>query len=156
MAESGSRITKAIHDFIQIAKLAGKDIELEDISIKFLSHPHDPPKHLPKGKIAVYVFFYNQRCLKVGQVGKKSKARYTSQHYSPNSSNSNLAKSIIKYQDVLSLSGLNNDNISEWIKTNTDRANILIDVKFGKSVLSLMEVFLQCRFNPEFEGNRSQ
>jgi len=145
-------LEKAVSDFVKVAKLAGKDIKREDIFIEFLKSPHIPPKSIPEGKIAVYIFYYGQICLKVGQVGKKSKARYTSQHYYPNSSNSNLAKSILKHQEVLSLSGLTEDNITEWIKTNTARTNILIDAKFGKSVISLMETFLHCRLNPKFEG----
>ncbi|OQY04417.1 MAG: hypothetical protein B6I25_06925 [Planctomycetales bacterium 4572_13] len=148
-----AELQKIIADFVKVAKLAEIKIELEDISIEFLNCPHTPPVDIPKGKIAVYAFFYNQNCLKVGQFGKKSKARYTSQHYNPNSSKSNLAKNILKHQNILSLSGLNNHNISEWIKTNTDRVNILIDTDFGKLVISLMEAFLHCRFDPVFDGS---
>lgn len=145
-------LTKTMLDFVSVAKLASKDIKHEDIFMEILKCPHVPPKDIPKDKIAVYMFYYGQRCLKVGQVGKKSKARYISHHYNPNSSKSNLAKSILKHHDTLSLSGLTENNISAWIKTNTDRVNILIDAEFGKSVISLMEVFLHCRLDPEFEG----
>jgi hypothetical protein len=89
-------------------------------------------------------------------VGPKSQARYTSQHYSPNSSKSNLAKSLLAHKNELNLSVLNDRNVGDWIKNNTDRANILIDSSYGVFLLSLMESFFQCRYKPIFEGFESQ
>jgi len=147
-----NELERAISDFIQVARLAGNNLNFEDISIEHLGCPHISPKDIPKDKVAVYIFYFDKQCLKVGQVGKKSKARYSSQHYNPNSSNSNLAKTILKNQENMHLSGLTSDNISEWIKTHTHRVNILMNSSIAKPLLSLLEVFLQCRLNPIFEG----
>ena len=38
------------------------------------------------------------------------------------------------------------------MKENTDRLNFVIDESRGKSALSLLEAFLQCRLRPCFEG----
>jgi len=139
-----------------VAKLAGAKLSDTDIITEHLPAPHRPPSSLPRGKVAIYAFFFRGQCLKVGKVGSKSKARYTSQHYNPNSSQSNLAKSILSHQDVLGLKDLNASSITDWIKQNTDRINFLFDREMGMSVLALMEAFLQCRLDPKFEGFQSQ
>jgi hypothetical protein len=90
-----------INDFLRIAELAGVQIGNKDIQIESLKSLHTPPRTLPNGKMAVYVFSWNNQCLKVGKVGPKSHARYTSQHYNPKSSNSNLAKSILKDKSAM-------------------------------------------------------
>ena len=83
-------------DFIKVTILSGIDFAIEDLTIKRLPKPHQPPTNLPKGCSAVYIFSTNQQVLKVGKVGTKSGPRYTSQHYNPKSSMSNLAASILK------------------------------------------------------------
>ena len=106
--------------------------------------------------MAVYVFVWNDICLKVGKVGPNSNARYTSQHYNPRSSNSNLAKSILQAKDNLGLINVSESNVGAWIKSNTDRINILLDANLGIPVVTLLESFLQCRLHPKFEGFESQ
>ena len=149
-------VQKEMADFLFVARLSGVDITESDIYIEQLSAPHQPPKALPPGKMAVYVFFLGPQCLKVGKVGPKSHARYISQHYNSKSSMSNLAKSILKDRDRLGTSDINDNSVGKWIKTNTDRVNILIPAEHGIAMLTLLESFLQCRLNPRFEGFDSQ
>lgn len=145
-----------ILDFMHVAKLAGLDIKGDDIQIERLTAPHVPPSTLPKGKMAVYVFHWRSQCLKVGKVGPKSQARYTSQHYSSKSSNSNLAKSILKDVSTLGIDGITEHTIGNWIKNNTDRINFIMPMSLGIPLLSLLESFLQCRLKPLFEGFDTQ
>ena len=106
--------------------------------------------------MAVYVFSYQGQALKVGKVGTKSQARYTSQHYNPGSVPSTLAASLLKESSAINVSGLSKSNVTEWIKRNTDRFNLIIDETSGIRVLTLLESFLQCRLRPIFEGFASQ
>ena len=145
-----------ISGFLRAAELAGLDIKQRDIHIENLQAPHVPPSTLPSGKMAVYVFHWGDRCLKVGKVGPKSQARYTSQHYSPRSSNSNLAKSILKDKSVMGINDIDEHTVGNWVKQNTDRVNFLIPESFGIPLLSLLEAFLQCRLKPCFEGFDTQ
>jgi len=145
-----------ISDFIKVAFLAGVLIAEDDLSVQLLPAPHTPPTTIPYGKMAIYMFLWGDLCLKIGKAGHKSKARFTNQHYNPESSNSNLAKSILKYKDQLKLANLDDTNISEWIKKKTSRVNFYIDKKLGIFILNLLESFLQCRFKPFFEGFDSQ
>ncbi len=152
-----------INDFLKVVKLTGINLPQDSLKVERLLAPHKPPPSLPKGKMAVYVFFLTGdqgKCLKVGKVGHKSQARYTSQHYNPSSSNSNLSKSIIsareELREELGLSDVSESNVGTWIKNNVDRANILINSEYGMPVLALLESFLQCRLNPQFEGFESQ
>jgi len=147
---------KIIVDFGRVAELTGLDIKRDDIEIENLPAPHIPPSALPAGKMAVYVFLWGNQCLKVGKVGPKSHARYTSQHYSPKSSNSNLPKSVLKDKLVMGISDLDEHTVGIWIKQNTDRINFLIAENFGIPALSLLEAFLQCRLKPRFEGSDTQ
>lgn len=145
-----------VEDFLKVALLAGADVPATAVTVESLPAPHSPPSTLPRGKMGVYVFSLKGQCLKVGKAGPKSQARYTSQHYNPQSSNSNLAKSLLSARSELGLSDLSESNASAWIKSNVDRVNFLLDAGFGIPVLSLLESFLQCRLKPRFEGFESQ
>jgi len=149
-------LKQEIADFLSVAKLSGVLISEKDVEIEVLNAPHQPPKVLPNKKMAIYIFFHGTECLKIGKVGPKSQARYTSQHYNPNSSNSNLAKSILKDKSMSNIKGISEDNVGKWIKTKTDRINIIVSDKLGISTLTLFEVFLQCRLKPRYEGFDSQ
>jgi len=149
-------IKNLLNDFQEISGFAGITISENDILIETLLAPHRPPSLLPNGKMAVYIFFWNEKCLKVGKVGQNSNARYTSQHYNPRSSNSNLAKSILLGKDKLGLPSVSETNVGAWIKSNTDRINILLDSRHGIPALTLLESFFQCRLRPYFEGFESQ
>ena len=149
-------LTALLDDFRKVVALASVSLPPAALSFETLPAPHKPPSALPSGKAAVYVFVWNGRCLKVGKVGPKSQARFTSQHYSPASSNSNLAKSLVAGPEKLGLSGITESNVGPWIKANVDRVNFLLGAEHGIPVLTLLESFLQCRLNPVFEGFDSQ
>ncbi|MXZ00552.1 hypothetical protein F4Y93_07860 [Candidatus Poribacteria bacterium] len=142
-------------DFLIVAKLGGIKIELDAVGIEILTMPHKPPSNLPKGKMAVYIFFTEKHVLKVGKAGPKSKARYTSQHYNPGSAPSTLAASILKDENAVQRYGLNELNVSDWIKERTNRVNLLLDANMEKWVLNLLEAFVQCRLKPVYEGHAS-
>ncbi|MDQ6577004.1 MAG: hypothetical protein Q5546_08645, partial [Haemophilus parahaemolyticus] len=95
---------------------------------------------------------YKDTYLKIGKVGAKSKARYTSQHYLPNSSISNLAKSILKDESFSNVHAITEKNVGEWIKDNCQRINILIDKELGHFALSLIEAMLHYKYQPKYEG----
>lgn len=148
--------TTLLRDFLSAAKLAGVDDNDLDVVIEKLTAPHAPPKRLPKGKMAVYVFSYQGKALKVGKVGPKSQARYTTQHYIPGSAPSTLAASLVKGGKEIGVAGLTEENVTEWIKANTERWNFVLDASCGVHVLTFLEAFLQCRLQPAFEGFESQ
>jgi hypothetical protein len=143
-------------DFLKVADLAGINLSRNAITIQTLSAPHKSPSSLPKGKMAVYVFFWREKCLKVGKVGPKSQARYTSQHYSPSSSKSNLARSIISARKEHGLPRVSESKVGSWIKSNVDRVNLLLDSEYGILMVTLLESFIQCRLKPIFEGFEGQ
>ena len=149
-------ISILLDDFVKVASISGVDLPRSSLALQILNAPHKPPVSLPAGKMAVYMFFWKGECMKVGKVGPKSQARFTSQHYSPTSSMSNLAKSIISAQDKLGVSGITVSNVGSWIKTNVDRLNIYVGIDYGIPLLTLLEAFLQCRLRPRFEGFESQ
>lgn len=152
IAETCARIAD---DFVKAAALAGIAIPRSDIDVQILSVPHRPPSSLPAGKLAVYVFTLGERCLKVGKAGPNSAARFCSQHYGTNAP-STLAKSLLKLQSSIGVSGVNEENVKAWICEHTQRANFLIPSKYGVFALSLLEAFVHCRLQPEFEGFASQ
>lgn len=146
----------AIVDFREVAHLAGIALPDGAIAIEKLAAPHVPPTRLPGGKMAVYVFSKGEDILKVGKVGAKSQARYTSQHYNPGSAMSTLAASILADRDRLGLAHIDEAAVGPWIKENIDRVNFLMDERVGVPVLSLLESFLHCRLKPRYEGFKSQ
>lgn len=142
--------------FAQAAGLAGISISISEIEVRFDAAPHVPPSSLPAGKMAVYVFMLGEKCLKVGKAGPKSAARFCSQHYEANRAPSTLARSLLKGQCDIGVSSLEDSNVGKWIRDNTSRVNFLIPSRYGMFSLSLLEAFVQCRLEPEFEGFASQ
>ena len=147
---------RLLKDFLIVAELAGITLQRDAIRIEILTMPHKPPSNLPTGKMAVYVFSDKDRVLKVGKVGCRSHARYTSQHYNPGSASSTLADSLLKDADAVKRHDVNRENVSHWIKTNTDRVNLILDADLGMRATTLLEAFVQCRLQPVFEGFASQ
>ena len=115
---------------------------------------YQPQKHaplpLPKGKMAVYTFVYNGIFLKIGQANKNSKARYQSHHYYIKSGKSTLANSLMK-SNLIS-TPINTTNVTQWIKDNCERYDIIIDEKFGKYTLNFIEGLLHHQYKPKYEG----
>jgi hypothetical protein len=143
-------------NLIEVLRLAGIAYNNGDIEIEDLGVPHLPPKTIPEGKMAVYSFFYNGKALKVGKAGPKSKARYTSQHYSAGSAPSTLAASLENEPEKIGLRKPDVANSKEWLKKNTQRINFIINSSLGVDVLNLVEAFLIAKFSPVYEGFDSQ
>jgi hypothetical protein len=145
-------VTSAINDFRQVAALAGVEFIADTITVEITAKPHKSPSKLPAGMIAVYAFFLDGHALKVGKVGQKSAARYTSQHYNAGSAMSTLAASILTNARRVGAEGIYSPAIGDWIRTHTDRVNLLMPISLGLPMLSLLESFLHVRWKPVFEG----
>jgi hypothetical protein len=150
------RYDEIASDFVHVAALANISIPASDVEVEFISNPHLPPPSLPSGKLAVYVFMLGDKCLKVGKAGRKSAPRFCSQHYGPGRARSSLAKSLVKGQTAIGVTGLDETNVKAWICRHTSRVHFLIPSKYDVFALSLLEAFVQCRLQPEFEGFASQ
>jgi hypothetical protein len=111
------------------------------------------PTRLQRGFAAIYIFKWNDNYLKVGKVNSNSNARYQSQHYNPNSSNSNLSKSIINEPEFEALLG--DIHPGDWLKIHTDRYNILIPERLGKNFVHFVEAYFILKCNPMFENTRA-
>ena len=147
------QIQSLMRDFGEVTRLAGVDISHDGFSYQTMGCPHEPPKELPTGRVAVYVFCYQDKCLKVGKAGPKTKQRFTYQHYNAGSAPSTLAAFLVKGQLRIGLSGLTEDSAGDWIKRNTFRLNLFLNATTHRFALSLLEAFLQARLNPVFEGS---
>jgi len=137
-------------DFATISLLAGFPVYENEIEIDFFSADNHSLKPLTPNKQAIYSFFYADKALKIGKAGPKSNARFQSQHYYPNSSRSNLAKSLIgsdKYKPFIK-----EIEVGTWIKQNTNRINFIFSKDVPTRIITLFECFLQARYDPEFEG----
>jgi hypothetical protein len=145
-------VLNAVGDFGKVAALAHAELSIDSIIVEIFRQPHRPPASLPSGKIAVYAFFHNGRALKVGKVGPKSAARYTSQHYNPASAQSTLAHSILVNAASVGASSIDDSTVGDWIRNHTDRVNLLLPASLGLPTLSFLESFLHVRWKPLFEG----
>lgn len=137
-----------------ITSILGKRLPKENYIIIDRGIPHQPQK-LPKTKMGIYVFKYNDIFLKIGKAGPNSSARFLSQHYNPNSARSTLAASILKDNDFKSLS-ITHENVGDWIKKNCHRIDILIDDSVSIFAIELIEALLHYKYMPKYEGFNSQ
>ena len=116
--------------------------------------PH-VPRTLKRGTMGVYTFLYKDEFLKIGKAGANSYARFSSQHYHPDSAMSNLAKSILEDERMQGL-GITRDNVGDWIKRNMRRIDIILDETLGIFALELIEAALHFRYEPRYEGFKNQ
>jgi|GEM_PF-1846489 len=148
------KMDKVIDDFIVALNMAGGSLDKTKIKIYDLGCPHDPNK-LPDGKMAIYIFKKGKTYLKIGKVGPNSNPRFYSQHYNKKGAKSNLANSLLNDEEMKRYK-LDETKIESWIKGNTHRIDILLDMKIGYKkeifVLNYLESFLHCKFNPKYEG----
>jgi hypothetical protein len=144
-------ILQSLDAFVEVAALARIPCVDSDISTEFLAAPHRPPNRLPLGYMAVYGFWNAGTWLKIGKVGPKSNARYTSQHYSPGSAGSTLAGSLCNCLVMKALPEFRASDVGLWIRTNTCRVNILVPSSKPPELLSLLEAFLHARLQPRYE-----
>lgn len=138
----------------EVSSVLGKSIDNEKYEIIDRGTPHKP-KALPRGMMGVYTFFYEGKFMKIGKAGPKSSARFLSQHYSPKSANSTLAKSILtdkRMQDK----GITERNVGDWIKNNCRRVDILLNLDLGIFTLELIEAALHYKYEPIYEGFATQ
>ena len=140
-------------DFLKVARTAGINLPSDDVDIETLNMTHSPPQ-LPEGKVAVFVFSTETSVLKVSKVGPNSGPRYTSQHYNPNSANSNLAKSLLNDASVRQRYNLRDETVGDWIKRNTDRVNFILDESYYGRTLDRLKEFLLDRLRPVYEGRQ--
>jgi hypothetical protein len=159
---NAEQLDRLVAAFVSAAAHAGVSLPNGSVEAEFLAAPHRPPTKLPSLKQAIYWFAVGKCCLKVGKAGQHSNARYTSQHYNPRSSGSNLAKSILKYEQRVKavvpvakqgeIDRLDESTVGNWIKENTSRCNLLVDISVNVHALSFLETFVQARLQPLFEG----
>lgn len=151
MTDWKTGIADALADFCKVAELAGVHVELAQFDVEFLDAPHRPPSSLPAGKMAIYGFWGLNQWLKIGMVGSKSKARYTSQHYNAGSALSTLAGSLAHDERMAEVAGFDAAVPGGWIKSSCNRVNILLPATIGRELLALLEAFLHVRLNPRYE-----
>jgi hypothetical protein len=65
---------------------------------------------------------------------------------------STLAASILANAKRVGAEGIDSAAIGDWIRTQTDRVNLLMPASLGLPMLSLLESFLHVRWKPVFEG----
>jgi hypothetical protein len=128
-----------LNDFCAIITSLGYNLAVNAIRVEPLAAPLNRPR-LPEGKMAVYMFFYKGKCLKVGMAGAKRKNRYTYQHYRFNGANSCLAKRIC--QDKSYKRFVHSESVGEWIMQNTCRINLLMKEKIRLLFLPCWRVIL--------------
>ena len=127
-----------------------KIVEKKDYEIIDLGKPHEPID-LKVGCSAVYTFIYDDIFLKIGMVGRASKARYRSQHYNSGGNTSTLAKSI-ENDDMINVVKASKLKTGDWIKKNARRIDILIKKDNDKLFLTkLIEAAMHYKYNPKFE-----
>jgi hypothetical protein len=147
-------------DFRRVADIAGLPVDEAGLLLECLPAPHRRPAQLPIGKRAVYVFLLGSTCLKVGKAGAKSRARFTSQHYEPNSCRSNLAKSLLRdgallrqcMPDSRRAELASETTIGAWIESHATRWHLFLEEHQSPFLWSLLEAFVHCRLRPRFEG----
>ncbi len=157
---------KAILTSFQEVTSALKPLEtMAEITHELLSAPHSPPPSYPFGFCASYVFSlseeYGRHCpagpnrvIKVGKVGANSGPRFTGQHYLPNSTNSNLAKSLINEKILwayLGIDYLDESTVKTWMLANLERDHFFVPVAHAGTEREL-ERYLRGRLGPVFEG----
>jgi hypothetical protein len=139
---------------LELSSILGKPISADKFEIVDLGLPHKPTS-LPKGKMGIYMFLYDNKFLKIGKAGPKSNARFYSQHYNPKSARSTLAASILSDKTIDNKS-ISESNIGDWIKENCHRVDILFDTDLGIFALELIEAALHYKYEPIYEGFISQ
>lgn len=137
-------------DFIAIAKIAGYELDDRCLKVEPGPAPHKR-RALPPSNMAVYSFWRGKEALKVGLASPNNDARFRFHHYSPGTSNSNLARSISVRFGELGLVAPPTD-YRAWIELETGRIDFLMPASWGQPVARLLEGYLHARWRPRFEG----
>lgn len=157
-------LDEILSDFSSVAgrlALAGWPAAIET---EYLPAPHRP-KPLRFGHGAIYVFALASndisqagagRILKVGRVGPNSNARFQFQHYSPASSRSNLAKSLLGHPALwtwLGVDQLDASTVREWMLNSLDRTNIYVPAT-SSELIPHLEIYVRARLGGSvYEGS---
>ena len=130
-----TEIREALTALSQVEELACDPIEVAETVCERHPAPHRAPRGLPLGTMAVYCFWHEGCWLKIGKAGPKSKARYTSQHYSPGSAMSTL---LCSDPCMCNVAGFDAAGSGEWIKSRCCRVNLLLPASCDRALLSLL------------------
>ncbi|MCQ2385351.1 MAG: hypothetical protein MJ078_01555 [Clostridia bacterium] len=152
-------ITDAIRDKMKLIEALTKDlgdgIDPADYYVEDMGCPHRPPRTLPKGYAAIYVFAYGSdteyTILKIGKANAKSRARFVSHHYGFHA-RSTLAKSLCRDDTFIAL-GVTESNVKVWMQQNLRRINVYLKTDCGKAATELTESVFHYAFRPKYEGN---
>lgn len=138
-------------DLITAANLAGfNEVNIRDLEFEhFENGENHGPQNLDVNFAGIYIFKWNDRYLKVGMDNSVSGNRFRVYHYNPNSTTSNLSKSLILEPEFQALIG--DMAPGNWIRENTHRFNILIPKRLGKNFICFAEAFFILKCNPLFE-----
>lgn len=151
MSDWRASITDALAAFETVTQLANMPMCREEFELELLEAPHKPPSSLPSGKVAIYGFWGDGEWLKIGMVGAKSQARYTSQHYSIGGAPSTLVASLFNDPHMRDVVDFNIESPGDWIRSSCSRVNILISAQHSRQMLALLEAFLHVRLRPRYE-----
>lgn len=153
---TSEQLSLLLEDVYKCLRLVSPDFRREWLTPVYLASPHKAPA-LPNGCMAIYTFFWSDKCLKVGKAGPRSAARYRGQHYTL-SAPSTLAKSLRNKGVDKGITGLpeNEHMIGDWIRQNTSRADIIVHGHCRIELLNLIEAFCITKLNPLFEGFDAQ
>ena len=144
------QLERVLHDFIQIPALCEAS-QWQKIEFEFCEAPHSRPRALLPNQRAVYLFFWEQEWLRIGQTGYPQ--RFTSQHYGTKRAVSTFAKDICANRRGFGFRG-KEEGVGDWIMQNCGRANVRLPVGWPKEVSLLLESYLHYRLRPRFEGAR--
>lgn len=153
---------KEMQDIIsKVSEELGKKIDISKLEFVFeeKGSPISPSK---KNYMYVYSFWHDDYTepLKIGKASKNNSSRFRVNHYIPSSSKSNLALSLINDNETSKRYGLNEENVGKWMLDNLHRLNIRVpfdvDNGFDYFTLELIEVILHYKYEPYFEGCKSQ
>ena len=158
-------VNRLLEGFANAGSKARLFVEAPSIVHECLPAPHCQPGSLPAGYAAVYVFSlsspYGRECtaganrvLKVGKVGPNSSARFSSQHYQPNSARSNLAKSLITETVLwpyLGIESLGEADVKQWMLRNLERDHFFVPAA-AEGLERQLERYLRGHLGPVFEG----
>ena len=156
-----SRESEIVVIITEISRVLGKEIDINRIKFISSEKEHSNPK-FEKGYMYIYSFWHDDfhQPLKIGKAGPKSKRRYERSHYDPESSKSCLAGSLVNDEYFSNKYNINKDNVSVWMHENLQCLNIRIpfdvDNGFDYFTLELIEAILHYKYEPYFEGCKSQ
>lgn len=145
----------------EVKKYLGNEIDMTKLAFIFNDKGHDKPRS-KKDCMYIYSFWHDDfnEPLKIGKDCSITKNRYKVYHYNPNSTKSNLAKSILSNYDMVNKYSINEKNISEWMHNNLYRIDIEMpfytEKGFDIFTLELIEAVLHYKYRPIFEGRNNQ